>query len=156
MESKNEMDKIRSRVTFQVPQCVLYDGSVRKTLGIINESSLLVCVVSVLTHSSVTLNIPTIVIQGPIWKPYLGASWDKELHLNRDNFIVFYKELSCRDLLNTGCGSCSDQVCFDFSVDSVFQQVLKMINWIEFRLMLLLKNNIDHPNSIVLVHFNDS
>jgi len=43
------------------------------------------------THSSVTLNIPTIVIQGPIWKPYLAASWDKYLHLNRDNFSVFLK-----------------------------------------------------------------
>ena len=122
------MGKIRSRVTFQVPQCVLYDGSVRKTLGIINESSLLVCVVSVLTHSSVTLNIPTIVIQGPIWKPYLAASWDKYLHPNRDNFSVFYKDLPCPDLLNTGCAPCSGQVCFVFLVDLVFQQVLKMVN----------------------------
>ena len=121
MESKNEMDKIRSRVTFQVPQYVLYDGSVRKTLGIINESSLLVCVISVLTHSSVTLNIPTIFIQGPIWKPYLAASWDKYLHLHRDNFSVFYKDLSYPDLLNNGCGPCSGQVCFDFLVDLVFQ-----------------------------------
>ena len=126
--SKNEIDNIQSRVTSRIPTCVLYDGTVRKTLSIINESSLLIGVDSIFTHTSVALNIPTIVIQGPIWKPYLAASWDKDLHLNRDNFFVFYKELSCRDLLNTGCGSCSDQVCFDFSVDSVFQQVLKMIN----------------------------
>lgn len=126
--SKNEIDNIQSRVTSRIPTCVLYDGTVRKTLSIINESSLLIGVDSIFTHTSVALNIPTIVIQGPIWKPYLAASWDKDLHLHRDNFFVFYKELSCRDLLNTGCGSCSDQVCFDFSVDSVFQQVLKMIN----------------------------
>jgi len=125
--SKNEIDDIQSRVS-RIPTCVLYDGSVRKTLSIINESSLLIGADSLFTHTSVALNIPTIVIQGPIWKPYLAASWDKDLHLNRDNFFVFYKDLSCRDLLNTVCGSCSDQVCFDFSVDSVFQQVLKMIN----------------------------
>ena len=90
VESKNEMDKIRSRVTFHVPQYVLYDGSVRKTLSIINKSSLLIGGDSVFTQSPTPLNISTIVIQGPIWKPYLGASWDKELHLNRDNFFVFY------------------------------------------------------------------
>ncbi len=126
--SKNEIDNIRSRVKSQVPQCLIYDGSVRKTLGIINESSLLIGADSLFTHASAAFNIPTIVIQGPIWKPYLGASWDKDLHLNRDNFFVFYKDLPCRDLLNTGCGSCSDQICFDFSVDLISQQVLKMMN----------------------------
>jgi len=126
--SRNEIDKIRSRIISQIPHCILYDGSVRKTIGIINESSLLVGGDSLFTAVSSALNIPTIVIQGPLWKPYLGSSWDNDLHLNRKKFFVFYKDLPCRDLLNTGCGSCVDQVCFNFSVDEVLQRVLKMMN----------------------------
>ena len=63
-------------------------------------------------------------------KEIMVASWRKfyriikfikiTFHINQKNFFMFYKELSCRDLLNTGCESCNDQICFDFSVDSIF------------------------------------
>ena len=126
--SKKEIVNIRSRIKSQVPQCLIYDGSVRKTLGIINESSLLNGGDSVFTSVSSALNIPTLVIQGPLWKPYLGASWDKDLHLDQDNFFVYSKDdLPCRDLLYTGCISCSDKVCFDFSVEEVLQKVEKVM-----------------------------
>ena len=99
----------------------------KKTISIIHESSLLIGGDSLFSAVSSALNIPTIVIQGPLWKPYLGASWDNDLHLDRNNFFVFYKDLPCRDLLNTGCISCSDQVCFDFSVEEVLQKVEKVM-----------------------------
>ena len=125
--AKKEIDQVRSRISSQIPRCVLYDDSVGKTAAIINESDLLIGGDSVFAHVSSALNIPTIVILGPLWKPYLGVHWDNDVHINQKNFFMFYKELSCRDLLNTGCGSCYDQICFDFSVDSIFQQVLKML-----------------------------
>tara|TARA_B100002003_G_scaffold220470_1_gene222835 strand:- start:945 stop:2771 length:1827 start_codon:yes stop_codon:yes gene_type:complete len=127
--AKSEIDKIETRIFSQVPRCVLYSGSVRKTLSIINESNLLIGGDSVFSHISTALNIPTLVIQGPLWKPYLGVHWDKDLLENKKDTFLFCKEdLSCRDLLNTGCGSCSDQVCFNFSVDEVLDQALKMLN----------------------------
>ena len=46
-----------------------------------------------------------------------------EFEITRNHTII-----SNRDLLNTGCGSCSNQICFDFSVDEILQQALKMLN----------------------------
>jgi ADP-heptose:LPS heptosyltransferase len=126
--AKNEINKIETRVASQVPRCVLYSDSVRKTLSIISESNLLIGGDSVFSHISSALDIPTLVIQGPHWKPYLGVHWDKDLLDAKKNTFIFCKELSCRDLLNTWCGSCSDQICFEFSVDEVLTKALKMID----------------------------
>ena len=126
--TKNEIDTIRTTVSSQIPRGVLYNGSVRETLGIINAANLLIGGDSVYAHASAALNIPTIVNQGPLWKPFLGVSWDKDLLDNKTNISILHKELSCRDLLNTGCGSCSDKSCFEFSVDEVLAEALKVLN----------------------------
>ena len=126
--AKNEIDRERSRISSQIPRCALHDDSVGKTAAIINESSLLIGGESLFAHVSASLKIPTIVIQGPHLKPYLGVHFDDDVQINQKHFFMFSKELPCRDLLNTGCGSCSDQICFDFSVDEILQQALKMLN----------------------------
>ena len=74
------------------------------------------------------LNIPTIVILGPLWPPYMGVHWDKDFHINKKNFFIFHKDVPCRDLLNTACASCSDQFCIDFSIDDILKKILKMLN----------------------------
>jgi ADP-heptose:LPS heptosyltransferase len=126
--SKNELDTIRATVSSQIPRGVLYDGSVRKTMGIINESNLLIGGDSAFSHISFALNTPTIVNLGPLWKPFIGVHWDDELVDNRKNFFILRKELSCRDLLNSGCGSCSEKICFEFSVDAVLAKALEILN----------------------------
>ena len=125
--AKNEINAIRAAVSSQIPEAILYDGSVRKTVCIIKESDLLIGVDSVFTHISVAVNIPTVVLQGPLWEPYLGVHWDKDLLDNRRNGFLLHKKLSCRDLLNTGCGSCSEKNCFEFSVDEVLAKALKVL-----------------------------
>ena len=126
--SKSEIDGIRSRIRSEIPRCVLYDDSVRKTISIINESSLFIGGDTSFSHIAPALNIPTIVILGPLWPPYMGVHWDKDFHINNKNVFIFHKDVSCRDLLNTACASCSDQICFDFSIDDILKQILKMLN----------------------------
>tara|TARA_B100000315_G_scaffold52519_1_gene46889 strand:+ start:1766 stop:3586 length:1821 start_codon:yes stop_codon:yes gene_type:complete len=123
--SKNEIEAIKATVTPQIPRAILYDGSVRKTMSIINESNLLVGGDSVFTHISVALNVPTILLQGPISKEMYR---DKDLYNGKKNISVLYKELSCQDLLRTACGSCSERICLDFSVDEVLEKTLKILN----------------------------
>jgi len=71
------------------------------------------------------VKVPTIVIQGPIAK---YRPRDKDLYTDEKKNFVFYKELSCRDELYTACGSCSEQICFEFSVDTVLDKALKILN----------------------------
>ena len=123
--SKNEIKETRASISSQIPRAIFYDGSVRKTIGLINESNLLIGGDSVFTHISVAVNVPTIVIQGPIAK---YRPRDKDLYTDEKKNFVFYKELSCRDELYTACGSCSEQICFEFSVDTVLDKALKILN----------------------------
>ena len=123
--SKNEIKETRTSISSQIPRAIFYDGSVRKTIGLINESNLLIGGDSVFTHISVAVNVPTIVIQGPIAK---YRPRDKDLYTDEKKNFVFYKELSCRDELYTACGSCSEQICFEFSVDTVLDKALKILN----------------------------
>ena len=126
---KNEIEKIKTRTISSIPRCIFYDGPVRNTVSIISQSNLLIGGDSAFSHISSAINIPTLVIQGPIWKPYLGVHWDTDFLGDKENTFLFCKEdLSCRDILNSACGSCSDQICFDFSVDEVLEQTLKMLN----------------------------
>ena len=126
---KNEIEKIKARTVSSIPRCVFYDGPVRNTVSIISQSNLLIGGDSAFSHISSGINIPTLVIQGPIWKPYFGVHWDTDFLDDKENTFLFCKEdLSCRDILNSACGSCSDQICFDFSVDEVLKQTLKMLN----------------------------
>ena len=123
--SKSEIEETRTSISSQIPRAILYDGSVRKTMSIINESNLLIGGDSVFTHISVAVNVPTIVLQGPIAK---YRPRDKDLYTDKKKNFVFYKELSCRDELYTACGSCSERICFEFSVDTVLDKALKILN----------------------------
>ena len=123
--SKNELDEAKAAISSQVPRAVLYDDTVRKTMGIINESNLLIGGDSGFTHVSVAVNVPTIVLQGPLAK---DRPRDKDLYTNTKNNFVFYKELLCRDILYTACGACSERICFEFSVDTILDKALKILN----------------------------
>ena len=123
--SKNELDEAKAAISSQVPRAVLYDDTVRKTMGIINESNLLIGGDSGFTHVSVAVNVPTIVLQGPLAK---DRPRDKDLYADTKNNFVFYKELLCRDILYTACGACSKRICFEFPVDTILDKALKILN----------------------------
>ncbi len=137
--SPNEMDSI-APIKALAPEVTEFSGSLRELLGLINASDLLIGNDSGPAHFSATLNIPTIMLNGPS-----TSSFFRDPDLYQNPHYIFHKDVPCRDLLHTQCmskidpitnhPSCNEMICLDFSVEEVTgkaRELLKKKNKCQF------------------------
>ena len=129
--SRDEIDSI-SPIRKLVPEAVVFCGSLRELLSLINESDLLIGNDSGPSQFSAALNIPTLTLNGPS-----TSSLFRDPDLYRGKHYTFNKEVHCRDLFHTQCMSktdpvtnhpvCDEMICLDFSVEEVTAKALDLL-----------------------------
>jgi heptosyltransferase-2 len=127
-----EIDRLKPLIKL-VPEALIFSGSIRELLGLINESDLLIGSDSGPSQFSIALNIPTITLNGPS-----VSSFYRDPDLVKSPHYTFNKDVPCRDLFHSQCfsninpatqlPSCNTMICLDFSVDEITQKALEIIS----------------------------
>ena len=127
-----DIDRLKPLIKL-VPEALIFAGSIRELLGLINESDLLIGSDSGPSQFSIALNIPTITLNGPS-----VSSFYRDPDLVKSPHYTFNKDVPCRDLFHSQCFSnrnpatqlptCNTMICLDFSVDEITQKALEIIS----------------------------